>query len=529
MNDIQSILESPDKNQVQAMFCFRLDQDSDEEIIVKFNLWVRHQFPKQFSHKDALFHHTIDSKNLSVYRGETDSFTDIVFRGGGKTSRTKMFFAFVILCDEGHYRRFIKVLTKDGSNSKQIVTDIYNILVNKKTQLLFPDIFEKTNAKREETMGSFTTSYGVKLTADTVGTDQRGDVQGDEESARPDLILFDDFETRKTLRSAVETKAIWDNMEEARLGLSKNGGCIYNSNYISERGNVHKLIQRTKISKAHDLLIVPIVKNGEPTWDLYTLQEIEVMRKTDDDFAGERLCCPSAGADVMFDRETLKALATREPKRVLAGLKIFYEYNAGHRYGVGADIGGGVSLDSSADVTIDFSTIPARVVATYSNNEIKPDTYGDELERHARLFGEPIVAPENNKFDMCIGRLKQIYDNIYFTQPKDASTGERIDSNKARTYGWNTNRLTKPKMLFDLKKAVEDGLLDLVDENLIAEAMSYSRDDLMDTEIDPRLTTRHFDLLCSCSIAWQMKDWATVAKTLELEPTETDNPFDVFD
>jgi len=290
MNDIQSILESPDKNQVQAMFCFRLNQDSDEEIIVKFNLWVRHQFPKQFTAKDALFHHTIDSKNLSVYRGETDSFTDIVFRGGGKTSRTKMFFAFVILCDEGHYRRFIKVLTKDGSNSKQIVTDIYNILVNRKTQLLFPDIFEKTNAKREETMGSFTTSYGVKLTADTVGTDQRGDVQGDEESARPDLILFDDFETRKTLRSAVETKAIWDNMEEARLGLSKNGGCIYNSNYISERGNVHKLIQRTKISKAHDLLIVPIVKNGEPTWDLYTLQEIEVMRKTDDDFAGERLC-----------------------------------------------------------------------------------------------------------------------------------------------------------------------------------------------------------------------------------------------
>jgi len=527
MDDVNKLLSSG-KEQVRAMFAFDLGENTDKEIIFKFNIWVRHQFPKQFPDKDAPFHSIIDNENLLAYRGESDSFTDIVFRDGAKTTRTKMFFAFCVLCDQNHYRKFIKVLTKDAANSKQFVTDVYNILVNRKTKLLYPNTFIKTDAKREESMGAFTTTSGIKVLADTVGTDQRGAVQGDEESARPDLILFDDFETRKTLRSAVETNSIWNNMEEARTGLSKNGSCIYNCNYISERGNVHKLVTRARTNHTHHLLIQPIIQDGKPAWDRFTMSDIEVMRNTDDDFAGERMCEPSASRDVLFDRTTLDNLTVREPIKVLAGFKMFWEYNAGHRYGVGADVAGGVRLDSSADVSIDFSTIPARVVATYASNTIKPDVYGDELERHARMFGEPIVAVENNKFDMCIGRLKQIYNKLYYTQPKDsANVGEKTDRTAA-TYGWNTNRLTKPKMLFDLKKAVEDGLLELIDSALIAELKSYTRDDLMDNEVDVRLTTRHFDLLIACAIAWQMKDWATVVEKQEQQVTETANPFDQF-
>ena len=76
---------------------------------------------------------------------------------------------------------------------------------------------------------------------------------------------------------------------------------------------------------------------------------------------------------------------------------------------------------------------------------------------------------------------------------------------------------TKPKMLFALAKAIEDGHLALNDPALIAEARSYTRNDLMDTEVDVRLTTRHFDLLIACAIAWQMKDFAQVNKIIEDE------------
>jgi hypothetical protein len=39
---------------------------------------------------------------------------------------------------------------------------------------------------------------------------------------------------------------------------------------------------------------------------------------------------------------------------------------------------------------------------------------------------------------------------------------------KEKTYGWHTNAATKPTMLMDLRKAVEDGHLELSDPDLIA-------------------------------------------------------------
>lgn len=68
-------------------------------------------------------------------------------------------------------------------------------------------------------------------------------------------------------------------------------------------------------------------------------------------------------------------------------------------------------------------------------------------------------------------------------------------------------------MLFDLKKAIEDGHAELTDADLVAELKSYTRDDLMDVDDDPRLTTRHFDLLTACCIGFQMRNWAEAKST----------------
>lgn len=63
-------------------------------------------------------------------------------------------------------------------------------------------------------------------------------------------------------------------------------------------------------------------------------------------------------------------------------------------------------------------------------------------------------------------------------------------------------------MMADARKAVNDGLVELNDKDLINEAKSYTRNDLIDKEPDARLITRHFDLLTAFAIAWQMKDVA---------------------
>jgi hypothetical protein len=67
-------------------------------------------------------------------------------------------------------------------------------------------------------------------------------------------------------------------------------------------------------------------------------------------------------------------------------------------------------------------------------------------------------------------------------------------------------------MVYQLKSAVEDGLLEVLDDELLLEMRHFSLVDLDVTE-RPENITRHFDLLTACAIAWKMKDYARVAKT----------------
>ena len=506
MEEIQKILSSDSLLEKKALFLFD-SSDSDESVVLKFNLWARYFFFQYFESPDAEFHDEINLNNLKIYRGEIDSFVNIAFRGAGKDVKTKLFIPFCILNDTAHSRRYFKVLSADITNAKQSVTDMYNMLINPRLLEMYSDTFEKTGFKREETMTSFSTSTGIKVLADTIGTEQRGAIQ---EDARPDFIWLNDFETRKTLRSAVVTRSLWDNMEEARTGLQKGGGCIYTCNYISEAGNVHRLLTE-KLSIRKVALIVPILdKENRPAWNRYTIQDIEFMRQTDDDFEGERMCQPNASKDIYFDREVLDKQPVREPVLTVAGFKIFRKYNPSHRYAGGHDVAGGVGLDSSTSVFIDFDSFPAQVVATYASNTILPEAFGDEIYSQANRFGGCLVAPENNKFDQTILKARQLGANLYTNIGRII----KIHAVSPTTFGWNTNSLTKSSMLSSFREALESGLLELNDKDLIAEAKSYTRNDLIDNSIDIRLTTRHWDLLTAACIAWSVRESTRPARPL---------------
>lgn len=511
MDKLKEILKSENPKELLALFNFDTSLDN-ERILLKFNLFARYCFPNYFASPDAPFHADINLHNLQIYKGELDIFVNTAFRGAGKDVKTQLFIVYSILNDTNHFRKYFKCLSDDGTNSVQSVTDIYNMLVNPRVAQLYPGVFEKTVFKREERKDAFTTSTGIKVLADIVGTGQRGAKQ---EEARPDFIWFNDFENRKTLRSAVITHSIWDNMEEARTGLEKGGGCVYTCNYISEVGNVHRLITE-KQSPRKVVLIVPIEKDGIPTWNRYSKEDIEVMRKTDDDFEGERMCRPSASKDIYFDRDRLDNMVAIQPIKEIGGFKIFKEYKADHAYAGGHDVAGGVGLDSSTSVFIDFSTIPARVVATYASNTILPEAFGDEIYSQGNRFGGCLLAPENNKYDQTILKAKQLGAKLYQTQGKIISIGYHAPG----TYGWNTNSLTKSQMLSSLNKAIEDGLLELSDIDLINEVKSFTRNDLIDNAPDIRLTTRHFDLVMALAICWRMKDWAKPKPKPKLDLTD---------
>ena len=503
METLQEIIKRDNPEEIRALFAFD-KANGIKEILVKFNLWSRRICPEYFESEDAKFHEDINFNNLRAYLGEIDSFVDIAFRGAGKDVKTKLFIIFCILNDLEHRKRYFKILSEDDTNSKQVVTDIYNKLVSLEVNRYYPSVFGKSVFKREEKMNSFTTSSGVKVIAGTVGTEQRGAIQ---EEIRPDFIWFNDFESRNTLKSAIKTITIRNNMEEARTSLQKGGCCIYTCNYISEAGNVHLLVT-DKQSERKVIKIIPIIDNGVSSWDRYTLKDIENMKRDDDDFEGEKLCKPNASKDIYFNRDNLEAMVVKQPIKEISGFKIFKDYNPGHRYAGGHDVAGGVGLDSSASVFIDFDTIPAQVVGTFHSNTVAPEAFGDEVYSEGNRFGGCLLGIENNKFDQTILKAKQLGANLFMQQPKAIKS----TFNLPNIYGWNTNSLTKSKMLSDLREAIESGLIELNDEDLIAEAKSYTRNDLIDTEPDIRLSTRHFDLLVACCIAWQMKNWARIKK-----------------
>lgn len=501
---VKEILKRKDTKELRALFAFD-SSNTNEQIEFKFNVWARFFFVKYFTSPDCEKHKEMDLNNIKIYRSQIKQFVNIAFRGFSKTARTKLFIAYCIANDLEHTKRFIRCISADLDNAKQSVTDIYNMFIQPRVRDIYPEIFGKTDYKREETMSGFTTATGIKVLAKQIGVDQRGKIM---EDAKSDFDWYDDIETKTTIRSAITTHKIGENMEEARTGLAINGSSLYTCNYFSEAGNVHKLV--TKNSPDKVIQITPILTNGVPTWSRYSIEEINRMKIDDEDFEGERMCKPNASKDVYFDRDSLDKMPVREPITTVAGFKMFRKYNPAHRYAGGHDVAGGVGLDSSTSVFIDFDCVPAQVVGTYSDNTILPEAFGDEIYSQANRFGGCLIAPENNKFDQAILKARQLGAKLYTGIGKVI----KIHAVAPTTFGWNTNSLTKSAMFSSLREAIESGLIELNDKALIDEAKAYTRNDIIDNPPDIRLTTRHFDLLTACCIAWQMKVHARPQKPL---------------
>ena len=112
MKKVIKILEEGNIDKVRTLFSF--DVTTEDEIIRKqFGVWVRYFYPKFYSSKDAPFHRDMDTAEIQLYKGGLKYLINAIFRGGAKTTRKKLFLAFCIANDRGHFRKFLKVLSKD--------------------------------------------------------------------------------------------------------------------------------------------------------------------------------------------------------------------------------------------------------------------------------------------------------------------------------------------------------------------------------------------------------------------------------
>lgn len=492
-------------------------QFNTNDIKVVYNKWRYFQayhFSRYFQSKPSPEHERLIKCYLKAYLGipiTEDEVNFIIkgFRGSAKTALMKLTMAFVLTCDiREKPRMYNKVLSKDLKNAQQVVTDVYNMLVECRD--LFGDMFEKEgDKKREERMGSFTLKNQVKFTAGTIGQTQRGHQQ---DAYRPDFIWFDDIEDRESIASTVVTQGIINKIEEALDGMSPDGNWVCTANYISEYGAVEHLASK---DSCHEM-ILPIATDCvydeqklvdcKPTWEArFPIEKIKEIQGDSQYWYSEYLCDPTREDDKFFNLDLIDKMMqeAKEPIRVEAGLKVWADFYQGHRYDVGADVAGGGGGDSSTIATFNLTT--GELIATYHNNRIAPDLFAHEIARVGNKYGGCLVAPERNSIGLStVDTLKNIYNNIY----QDRTIAVHSPTPK-KTLGWHTNSKTKPDMFYKFRTAFNEGLITIYDKEVLREMKAYGFNDL---ETKEPLPTRHFDLLTAVVIAWAIKDYAAPSK-----------------
>jgi len=228
--------------------------------------------------------------------------------------------------------------------------------------------------------------------------------------------------------------------------------------------------------------------------------------------------------DKFFDPSISVNLKTEAPQ-VLGSWNYYGDFQPGHRYILGCDVAEGVRRHNSTVVVIDMDFVfivngmkiqKPKVVAVYANNQIAPDLFAFEIKNGGMRYGNCMAGVERNNHGWAtLSKLKEIYFNIW----KDEY--DKI--------GWQTNLATKPKMMHDLRTAIHEGLIEISDEGLKQEIISYPAIDLNISNVDEEDEAQgHYDRLIGLAIAWQLRAMAMPGTIGELKDIEKGKEFDRY-
>lgn len=502
----------------------------------EFAYYLFYYFSEYFAYKTPDFHWNFFDDCQKLVNGELRDALWIAFRESAKTTLAKIFVCWCICYKK---KKYIAWDSYDGSNAESALFDIaINLQTNKKLIRDFGRLYrkkksqipkdEEEDAPKIKRIGNFITENKIKVEMFTTQESARGRITGKE---RPDLFVFDDVENVITKESLALTSRIIRHIDEVNSGLQATGSILYLGNYISEEGVIAHIMSRLENKKGKIIRNIKVAEKGIITWpDKYVMtrkesfevnanlppekHKISLEQKREDltevVFQTEMMNDPGKSGDYYFNREKVREAMdkAREPIKEVAGLKIWGNFDARHRYGLGADTAEGIGADSCTTTTIDFSEKPARVVATYKNNEIPPSTFAHEIKRHAWLYGECFIIPEiNNTGYATVAELINIpYTNMYRREVKNKTTGK-----VSNEYGWRTTSGVKHDVFSQFKTAFEDGELLILDGDLLNEMYHYTKQAIntLGKEIG---MTRHFDLLTSAVLAWEARRYATLSK-----------------
>jgi len=183
----------------------------------------------------------------------------------------------------------------------------------------------------------------------------------------------------------------------------------------------------------------------------------------------------------VFDQEIVQMYEVRAPDYTRAfdyESSYFEDNKSGHlemwrapkfedRFIIGADVALGVGQDYSTAVILNKER---EVCALFRDNYIDPSVFGDILFYLGRYFNNALLAVESNSLGIAtLNRLKQMnYVNLYY-QTKAATLANEEGSKP----GFRTTISTKPMIIGNLKRAIEEHDIDISSDIIISELRTY--------------------------------------------------------
>ena len=137
------------------------------------------------------------------------------------------------------------------------------------------------------------------------------------------------------------------------------------------------------------------------------------------------------------------------------------------RFIIGADVSLGVGQDYSTAVILNKER---EVCALFRDNYIDPSVFGDILFYLGRYFNNALLAVESNSLGIAtLNRLKQMnYVNLYY-QTKAAT----LLNDEGSKPGFRTTISTKPMIIGNLKRAIEEHDIEIHSDIIVSELRTY--------------------------------------------------------
>lgn len=155
-------------------------------------------------------------------------------------------------------------------------------------------------------------------------------------------------------------------------------------------------------------------------------------------------------------------------------LALWEQPRPGAAYVIGADTAQGLAHgDHSVAQVLRRSTAGLVHVASLVGKD-EPDVFGSDVVLLALRFHEAWIVPETSE-GTGVAATKAMRQKLYpylYSQVSQESTAGKLE---ARSWGFNTNVLTRPILVNDLRAAIRDGLLWTPDEATLKECATFIR------------------------------------------------------